>query len=369
MNKRPAFFTGLLATALLALGVNPVRGDVPHEKDIPIAPIQPSEFQGWTNALQLRNPLMTWVVVPEVGRIMHVGPATNNMLRVNEAWAGKTADPETTVTEWPNYGGDWIWPVAQPHWPSFNKRIWPPHPVLDGPPWTALAWRSADGAQHARMVRQFEEPFYIRVTRTMRMDPTQAVVTVRQRIEQMRESNIPFSLWHISQVFKADYAILPVEATSSFDPPGLVTLMNEYPGSGQISECGDVVVYDVRMGGDHKVGSDSRRGWIAAVKGPWILLVQMVNEEIEGDVYPEGGCVLQLFSSEGMGYTEIETMSPERLLMIGETIDNTLTYSLHARPADLTDPCALAAFVKTLVGEPNTDAPRLMEKVSEPLAE
>ena len=50
-------------------------------------------------------------------------------------------------------------------------------------------------------------------------------------------------------------------------------------------------------------------------------------------------------------------MSPERVLSVGDTIDNTLTYSLHALPPDLTDPCALAAFVKTLAGEPVADTP------------
>jgi hypothetical protein len=346
---------GLRLIPICSTALSAVYADAPMDQDVPVAPLVARDYHGWTNAYYLQHANMHVVLVPELGRIMHLGGyETNNLLRVNAEWEGAVANRETRATSWPNYGGDWIWPVAQPHWASFHQRSWPPHPDLDGGTWTTRAWRSADGASHARMERAFGEPFHIHITRTLRLDATQSVFTVRQRIEQTGESKIPFTLWHISQMDKAEMVFVPVDAHSSFEPTGLIALMHAYP-SNEISRCEDVAVYDARMGGEHKFGSDSQRSWIAAVKGPWILLVRIANEEQEGDTYPDGGCVLQIFSSGGLGYSEIETMSPERVLATGETIENTLTYSLHERPDTLTEPCALAAFIKALAGEPISD--------------
>ena len=62
------------------------------------------------------------------------------------------------------------------------------------------------------------------------------------------------------------------------------------------------------------------------------------------------GCRVEMYSNKGLGYTEIESTGPERILRIGEAMTNTVTLEVYAAPAPLSG-SALAAWCRQLVGE------------------
>ena len=210
-------------------------------------------------------------------------------------------------------------------------------------PWNASAWTDAEGAQCGLLSREYGAPLFVKVSRLFRLDPESDALFVRQCIERTAPSLVPVSLWTISQTDWADLIAMPVDSSSKF-PRGVKSLLGEDP-SGELDFCGDIAVFRSSASGETKLGSDSSRGWIAAARGT-NLVFETVANAATGD-YPDGGSVVEVYSNQGLGYSEIETLSPELDLEPGTVLENVLRIELSATTAPLA-PCPLAAAVRVL---------------------
>ena len=314
----------------------------------PVAPIPATEFRGWTNAFRLQNDRAEAVFVPAVGRLVHFARLDGaSPLRLEPALAGKTPAAGESFF---NLGGDWFWPVSQARWPALSAdgKDWPPPAVLgDETPWTGTAWTDADGAPCVQFVRRYGAPLNVEATRLFRLEPTSAVLVVRQRLERTAPSEIPVVLWNVSQIAQAEHVVLPTDEDSKFRG-GLKALMGRLPPRQQLARCGAAAVYRVAPGAETKLGSDSPRGWIAAARGADVVFEAVANSAA-GD-YPDGGCVVEVYSNQGLGYSEIETLSPELNLAPGTVLENTLRIELAAAKTPLAAR-SFARFVRALAGE------------------
>ena len=315
----------------------------------PVAPIRPAARLGWNETYALENGKASAVIVPAIGRLVAFStPDVPSLFRVDDWCRGKL--PENP-NEFFNAGGDWIWPVAQSRWPSFseNGNDWPPPAVMADAPWDCSAWEDADGTKCAMLTRKYGAPLHIIVSRLFRLEANSAELVVRQRIERTEPSDIPVVLWNVSQIAKPDAVALPVASDSRFED-GLCTLTANGPAPGSLSDCGDVRIYTVTPGGEVKLGGDSPRAWLAASRGNSAIFECAAAGNMPGTP-PDGGCVIEMYSNEGLGYTEIETLGPEVALQPGTILENTLRMRLAKLPADAA-PCALADTGRTLAGEP-----------------
>jgi hypothetical protein len=223
------------------------------------------------------------------------------------------------------------------------RRLAPPA-ILAEAPWACSAWTDAEGAQCAMLSRDYGAPLHIQVSRRFRLEPGATRLTVQQRIERLAPSDIPVVLWNVSQVDQADQIVLPVSPDSRFRG-GIKALLGRKPGREHLVACGSAAVYRVGGGRETKLGSDSPLGWIAAARGTNILLETVANPA--GGLQPDGGCVVELFSNHGYGYSEVETLSPEMDLAPGQVLENTLAIGLATMEAP-PEPCDLAGFVEAL---------------------
>jgi hypothetical protein len=315
----------------------------------PVAPIRPAPALGWDKAYTLSNGVATAVIVPAIGRLVAFSSGdVPSLFRIDEWYRGKLP---SNPGEFFNAGGDWIWPVAQSRWPSFsdNGSDWPPPPVMADGPWDCSAWEDADGARCAMLTRKYGAPLNIIVSRLFRLEAASSELVVRQRIERTEPSDIPVVLWNVSQIAKPDAVALPVASDSRFKD-GLCTLTANGPAPGSLSNCGDVCIYTVTPGGEVKLGGDSPRAWLAAARGDSAIFECAAAGNMPGTP-PDGGCVIEMYSNEGLGYTEIETLGPEVALQPGTILENTLRMRLAKLPADAA-PCALADTGRALAGEP-----------------
>lgn len=311
----------------------------------PVAPIGASEFDGWTNAYRLQNDRVEAVLVPAIGRLVRFAPLSgDSLLRLDAARQGQTPAADETFF---NVGGDWFWPVSQARWNAFSAdgRNWPPPAALADGPWECSAWTDADGAACAQFIRRYGEPLNVEVSRLFRLAPGAAELDVRQRIERTAPSAIPVVLWNVSQIAQAEQIVLPIEKKSKFRG-GLAALMGRKPSRKQLTRCAGAAVYRVAPGAETKLGSDSPQGWIAAVRGTNLVLETVANAAT-GD-YSDGGAVVEVYSNEGLGYSEIETLSPEIALEPGTVLENVLRIRLADTAAPLAA-CPLAEAVRALV--------------------
>lgn len=311
----------------------------------PVSPIIATEFLGWPRAYRLQNDRVEAILVPAIGRLVHFAPrAGQSLFRLEPTLQGQTPPANERFF---NIGGDWLWPVAQARWAAFsdNGQNWPPPAALADGPWDCSAWVDADGAPCALMTREYGAPLNILVSRLFRLDPGTDALVVQQCIERTAASDIPVVLWNISQIAQAGQIAMPTEKKSRF-PGGLQALMGRKPSRRQLVACKDAAIYRVSPGAETKLGSDSPRGWIAAARGTNILFESVVNPAA-GD-FPDGGCVVEVYSNQGLGYSEIETLSPELDLAPGTVLENTLRIELATTGNPLKG-CDLAEAVRILL--------------------
>lgn len=343
---------------MLAIAVLLLYGPIAfaeHDSSLPVPyePLPPSTIHGHTNAIVLQNRVVEAVVFPNLGRIgIFRFRGEQNVFRfdTNLAERAAAAVQPPADGEWRNFGGDWIWPVAQSHWPALFGAPWPPPRMFEEAAWRAHSWVNQDGSQHVLMETEFGPPLEIRLSRTISLAPDSATLTVRQRLERIRPSDAPVSLWTISQIASAHRAALAIETNSLFE--GGFRVLDFAPPEPALLHRADpeVLIVDTRHAPELKIGSDSPRAWIAAQRDD-VLVFERAKGRVGAATFPDGGCRTELYSNRGLGYTEIETLSEEAVLAVGESIENTLTISLHRTPLDLED-AALAERLRALAGEP-----------------
>lgn len=341
MNSR---VVATLALALLpALGAVRAADNSPLDGEIPIAPIPAATVAGVTNVFELRNAWISAAVAPDAGRIIRIDfNWKNDLLRMDAPLLAKAAEA-TGNDDWRNYGGDWLWPVSQSRWKLWQDNDWPPPAIFRNIQWKGQAWESQDGSKYCLLGLDLAEPLNIRVRRLIRVDAARASIDIRQRIERTAPSTIPVCLWNISQIVGAERVVVPVESN------GYRVIAFAPPGSNMTAACERAAVINVAQGTEHKIGSDSPRAWIAAQKGDSVILEYAVADDPSGD-YPDSGCRVEMYANKGLGYTEIETLSAERNLEVGERLSNTLRIECYTVATNLTD-CELADRVRALRGE------------------
>lgn len=339
--------TAVVLAAAFALPAALEAQTGPEAEAVPVAPVPVVDYKGWKDALLLANEHMEVIVVPSIGRIMKITcKGSENFLRNDDYLLGQVAEHANDY--WYNFGGSWLWPVGQSRWQDFLGSDWPPTPLLDGRPWKAEAWETTDGTRHCSMTQDFGEPLNLSVTRHIQLAPGETRIVIDQKVERTGESDVPVSLWNICQVQGAELAFLPVDEDSSFEN-GYKVLRFKDPGTNLLNQCGEVVVYHTGED-EHKIGSDSSRSWIGIQKQD-MLLVASAEPPLEDEraSLPDG-CSIELYANAGLGYAEIETLSPEKNLAAGEKIQNRLTLTCYkALPRET--PCDAAKQIQTFLGE------------------
>ncbi len=299
--------------------------------------IAPEKYRGWKRAFRLENDTATVVVVPETGRMTHLGLRGGvNVLRNDPELHGKAPLKDST---WTNYGGDWLWPVAQSRWPALtaDKADWPPPEFMRDASWDAYAWREPDGRQSCLLIRYYGAPVNAVVMRQFTLAPGRPVVSVHQRMVAVTDALIPLTFWSITQIDAPQQVLFPVRANSAFEK-GYKVMMGDTP-PGPMTDCNEVMACELLKADLSKIGMDAPEPWIAARKHDVVTVVR-ANHPISGD-FPDGGCSLQLFAMGRGKYAEIETLSPEFHLRAGESLGNTLTIELlECHPG--VSPCRLA---------------------------
>ena len=297
---------GVLLTVLSLLGApeSTVAGDRASPARTPTT--LPA-WKGWSNCCLLANGRLEVIVVPAVGRILYLSAAGSpNLLRATY--------PPPARAGWANCGGEWIWPVTQERWKAVWAAEWPPPEEVAAWGWDYRAERGEDGTMYCSLRCRFPAPVSVEVERVISVPRTGSTVTIRQKIVRLVESPVPVAAWNLVQVARPDNLYLPTAPHSRF-PEGFRVLMGRVPrelvgrhAGGRSFGC---------RGGEFKVGTDSMRVWAAARKDDSLIVLRQMATSASGR-WPDGGCRAEIYFNSGLGYAELETLTPEVLLKPGE---------------------------------------------------
>ena len=276
-----------------------------EDDDTPIpTSIEQTTWHGYDDAIILSNDKLAAVVVPSLGRLVFLAPSLDapNSLR----FAAEPGAPIPEGEAFYNVGGDWLWPVLQSRWPSLpgaDGADWPPPAILADAPWD---WRLMDTAHVLILSRNYPAPLNLLVHRVFCLVGDN--LRVDQALVRTAPSSIPVTLWHVSQV------PFPDEITA--DASAYHLMAGQLPPS-----AGDALTADASStfhipladADEFKLGFNAPANALTALRGDQSFTVA---QEYEDD-FADTDDALQLYVNHGLGYAELETLTPEFLLPPG----------------------------------------------------
>ncbi|CCW35113.1 Domain of unknown function (DUF4380) [Chthonomonas calidirosea] len=260
-------------------------------------------YAGWQNAYQLSNGDVELVVVPQIGRIMRYGPVGGpNMLWNNPTMLGKTASLEAAAKEWPNFGGDKLWPAPQSVW------NWPPDPYLDSAPQTVRVLPN----HHLLVIGQASPQSGIRFEREIALAPKGDEVTLVNIMINTSSKPVKWAIWEIFQANDPLRVYLPTNISGHF-AEGYLKMSDALPPVDRIH--GQLVLSRSHTM-SYKVGSDAPDILLRALVSGYT--VSLTAKLLKG-TYPDGGCTMEVYSNpDAAPYMEMELLAPIVELRPGE---------------------------------------------------
>jgi len=281
-------------------------------------------WHGWPNSILIQNGIVDAVIVPAIGRVMHLGLVGDE---AGAFWANPQMDGQLhppgadhlISPEWLNFGGDKCWPAPQSAWPKQQGRYWPPPPAFDAQPVEATA---ADGS--VVLTSCIDPAFGIQVVRHLSLDVDQPVMRIRSEFFKLTGSPVKVAVWTITQMCEPECVSILLPAQSKF-PGGFVRLMGAQPAGLKV-EAGVLSLARHR----HeivKIGTDGvSMAWVGQT-----CVVRIDAEQGAGE-FPDGGCVTQVYTNpDPLHYVELETIGPLTLMSIGDCIQRTSVYRVSRR--------------------------------------
>ncbi len=286
------------------------------------------QYHGWS-ALRMGNGLVVLIAVPDIGgRVMEYKLNGHPFLWGNPEEYGRTYPAPTTESEraWHNFGGYKAWPAPQSEWRG------PPDPVgsqLDGGKWTGEIVQRAGQVGEIRLVSPADPSVTgLQITRTLRLFAGSTRVEVRETFSNVSDHDLRWSVGDVTQVPGAlkdgsagdqeSRVYFPLNPRSRF-PGGFVRLGNDSAGDRQwevVKEYGLLRVSYLHQTG--RIGADSVAGWIAHVDEIHNMAYLKRFEVEKLADYPDQGSTVEVYTSGGAPYVEVQVLSPLFGLRPGE---------------------------------------------------
>lgn len=282
------------------------------------------------DAVTIDNGVVRLSVSPAAGRVVEFGLVNGeNLIWVNTLAVYDEPVVGNNGQKYYNLGGDKLWPAPQPLWGfATGNGPWPPEGVIDG-----QAWALVDQTDDALTIESRPSPhFGIVVRRQFELSPDAAEAVITNTIRRVEANPFPVQVWTITQVTPPLAAVLDVAGDRPAVGPDFLPLTDDTPdkieGHVRTSGPGGAAVWSQRGEPYAKLGSLGR--WVAATYDG-IAFRQETSFDPHG-AYPEGSSV-QVYRAAD--YTELELLGPLVQLAPGESVSNTVKWSLITSKADL----------------------------------
>lgn len=286
----------------------------------PALSVRRAAYHGWPDAVIIDNGKVEVIIVPAIGRVMQFRFAGESE---GPFWENRELDgrkPDPSSKNWMNFGGDKPWPAPDSDWGKVTPRVWPPPAAFDAMPSKVIL--KADGVT---MISAIDPHYGIRVTRHVRLEPADSVMTISTFYEKVNGQPVKAGIWIITQLREPAGVYLPVSQYSLF--PGGCNLHNKVPPpSLKVSDGMISLLRDPHS--DFKIGSDA--GTLLWVGGTCALRIDVPR--IPQAEYPDNGCSAKVYTNrDPLQYVELEMLGGLQQFSQGNTAELTCRYHLFRR--------------------------------------
>jgi hypothetical protein len=298
--------------------------------DAPVTVTQIS-YHGWIRAYDLSNGIVDIIVVPAIGRIMafqFTGHPETSPLWNNPKEAGKLPFGRP---DWPNFGGDKLWPSPESDW-SRHGKAWPPDSTFDAGP-----YKATNIAGGLRLTGPVSAGYAIRAVREIVLSAGSPSVTIKDifiksAAPKGNKNGFPVAIWNVTQIRPESTVYLPVNPRSRLGPQKFVVLAKPSEKPNWKVKAGVIQVTHNEQDST-KVGVDDSGGWLVTVYSRNLLFSQHFRKSALGP-YLDHGTNAQVWSNVSPSYLEMELHGSGQKLCAGQSMSRVVIWHLQrlARP-------------------------------------
>ncbi len=309
--------------------------------------VQLISYLGWDESFEIRNDTTRVVVVPAVGRIMHYSYAgEKNLIYTNPELHGYVLEVGGVFKDGEGeqahafFGGDRVIPTAEDRVEIVRgDRTLPDH-YIDGSPYSYIVHE--DGITIASPV---SELLGVQLSRRIRLAAKGTRLTIEQKLTKVKPApeehldNLPLTIWNLTPILPPKHTYQPLAKNSVFQSGIFVPTWSVERIIGNYKIYDGLVRLTPQTENGQKIGTDAR-GWIEGRSGE-IVMIECFDY-VEGATYPEGGTSAAAYSNPR--FAELECLSPERPLKVGESLELTIHWELHR----IREEAKVEAFLRSL---------------------
>jgi hypothetical protein len=297
--------------------------------------IRAINYRGWKNAVEISNSEIKLIVVPEIGRIMHYSFINEeNIFYENENIEGISFISgeyykENNHIAAPNLGGNRVLPCSEEyfHFISGSRHVSDPFINASAYNFSLLE----NGIVLQSLVSGL---LGIQIKRTITISTNGTTVQLAQELIKIKPAksevleNIPLTIWSLSKIKNPNISYLPINKNSVFSEGYLIPFWPDAKNNADINISKNDSLIELKSTENlpQKVGSDSKK-WIASYLNNSLFIESFNFEEAKKKTYPDCGTSVTIFGNDL--FSELECLSPERTLKIGENIEYDIQWNLH----------------------------------------
>jgi len=289
-------------------------------------------YKNWTNAVEISNLEIKVIVIPETGRIIYFGfLKEENIFYENEDLGGvefKTGEyyTENSEKQAPNVGGNRVLPCSEDYHHLLTGSRHIPDPFIN-----ASAYAVAFLKNGIILKSPISEILGIQILRKITILEKGCKVNIHQELIKKQAAKnidlekIPLTIWSLSKIKTPNISFTKIAENSIFKN-GFV--ISKWPDAKNYAEenasvNGDILTLKSSEEFPQKIGCDAKK-WVAGYLND-TLFIEEFNFD-ENAVYPDYGTSVTIFGNHL--FTELECLSPESTLSIGEKINYNLSWNL-----------------------------------------
>ncbi|WP_405604642.1 hypothetical protein [Polaribacter sp. Asnod1-A03] len=289
-------------------------------------------YKGWKKAVEISNLEIKIIVIPETGRIIYFGFLNGeNLFYENKELEGtefKIGEYFSVNSEKqaPNIGGNRVLPCSEEyhHLLTYSRHI--PDPYINASKYTVTFLKNG-----IVLESPISEILGIQIKRAITIAEKGTKININQELikKQVAQNidleKIPLTIWSLSKIKTPNISFTKLAENSIFKNRFTIS---KWPDAKNYAEENASVKNDILSlkSSDEfpqKIGSDSKN-WVASYLKD-TLFIEEFNFD-EKATYPDNGTSVTIFGNHL--FTELECLSPEKTLSIGEKINYNLTWSL-----------------------------------------
>jgi len=290
-------------------------------------------YKGWKKAVEISNLEIKLIVIPETGRIIYFGFLNGeNLFYINEALEGiafKVGEyfNNNATKQAPNVGGNRVLPCSEAYHHLITGSRHIPDPFINA---SCYSVKFLDNG--IVLESPISKLLGIQIKRTLTISEKGTCVDIQQELIKKQAAKndelekIPLTIWSLSKIKTPNVSYTSIAKNSIFKNGFTIS---EWPDAKNYAAenttiLNNILVLKSSEKFPQKIGLDARK-WVAGCIKNTLFIEQFTFNEKA--VYPDNGTSVTIFGNDV--FTELECLSPEKRLSIGEKITYNLSWNLQ----------------------------------------